>query len=122
MKARDVSHVITVGWRLKAKSALGLGVTWLTPIRQTLLRIGVATILVLTLLAVLEMNGGGRQVPTKEMLTGSIPRAATVRKSAPDDPMVAFLTSSTPFVTQPAQIAVVHWRAVPLPRPRPKRL
>jgi hypothetical protein len=97
-------------------------VPWLTPSRRTLLSIGVATILVLSLLAVLKINGGGRQVPTKEVLTGSIPRAAAVRKSAPDDPMVAFLTSSTPFVTQPAQIAAVDRRAVPLPRPRPKRL
>jgi hypothetical protein len=97
-------------------------VPWLTPSRQTLLSIGLATILVLSLLAVLKINGGGRQVQTKELATGSIPGAAAARKSAPDDPMVAFLTSSTPFVMQPAQIAVVDRRAVPLPRPRPKRL
>jgi hypothetical protein len=115
----------------KAKSALRLGllrmrhlcaVPWLTPSRQTLLSIGVATILVVSLLAVLEINGGGRQVPTKELLTGSIPKAAAVRKSASDDPIVAFFASSTPFVTQPAQIALVDRHAVPLPRPRPKRL
>ena len=94
-------------------------VPWLTPSRQTLLSIGVATILVLSLLAVLKINGGGRQVPTKELLTGSIPRAAAARKSAPDGPIVALFTSSTPFVTQPGQMAVDR-RAVPLPRPRPK--
>jgi hypothetical protein len=77
--------------------------------------------LVLSLLAVLKINGGGRQAPTKELLTGSIPRAAAARKSAHDDPIVALFTSSTPFVTQPAQMAVDR-RAVPLPRPRPKRL
>jgi len=89
-------------------------VPWPTPSRQTLLSIGVATILVLSLLAVLEINGGGRQLPTKESLTGSIPKAAAVRKSAYDDPIVAFLASSTPFGTQPAQIAVVDRHAVPL--------
>src|SRR6516164_3975225 len=118
-------------WRPKTESTLGLGllrmrhlcgVPWLTPSRQTLLSIGVVTILVLSLLAVLKINGGGRQVPTKELLTGSIPRAAAVRKSASDDPIVALFTSSTAFVTQPAQIAVVDRHAVPLPRPRPKRL
>src|SRR5262245_60621116 len=97
-------------------------VPWLTPSRQTLLSIGVATILVLTLLAVLEINGGGRQVPTNELLTGSIPRAVAVRKPASDDPLVAFFTSSTPSVPRPAQIALVERHAVPLPRPQPKRL
>ncbi len=74
-------------WRPKAESTWGLGllkvrhlckVPWLTPSRRTLLSIGVATILVLSLLAVLKINGGGRQVPTKELPTGSIPRAAAV--------------------------------------------
>jgi hypothetical protein len=96
--------------------------TWLGKPRGTLLSIGVATILVLSLLAVLKINGGGRQAPTKELLAGSIPRTAAARKSAPDDPIVDFFASSTSFVTQPAQIAVVDRRAVPLPRPRPKRL
>src|SRR6516165_1824561 len=92
-------------WRPKTESTLGLGllrmrhlcgVPWLTPSRQTLLSVGVAAILVLSLLAVLKINGGGRQVPTKELLTGSIPRPAAVRKSASDERIVGCrLTNSS---------------------------
>src|SRR5260221_12809838 len=96
-------------------------VPWLTPSRQTLLSIGVGTILVVSLLAVLEINGGGGQVPTKELLTGSIPKAGAVRKSGAGDPIVAFFAFSAPFVTQPPPIALVERHAVPFARPRPQR-
>src|SRR5262245_33865943 len=75
------------------------------------------------LLAILKVTSGGSQAPSKELITGSIPRAAAVRKSPPNDPMVAFLgPASTQLTTQPMQNMVVDRRAVPLPRPRPKRL
>ena len=98
-------------------------VPWLTPSRRPLLSIGVVVILVFSLFALLKVNSGGTRGPAKELLTGSIPRAAAVRKSLPDDPMVAFLSpASTQLITQPIQSPVLDRRAVPLPRPRPKRL
>jgi hypothetical protein len=91
---------------------------WLTPIRRTLVGIGVVVILMFGLFALLKITNSGRQAPAKELITGSIPGAAPVRKPSPNDPMAAFLSpASTQLTTQPMQT-----RAVPLPRPRPKRL
>jgi hypothetical protein len=98
-------------------------VPWLTPIGRTLLGIGVVVILMFGLFALLEVPNGERQAPAKELITGSIPGAAPVRKPAPNDPMAAFLSpASTQLTTQPVQSTGVKQRAVPLPRPRPKRL
>src|SRR5262249_49765141 len=98
-------------------------VPWLTPSRPTLLGMAVVAILVFGLFAILKATSSGRQAPAKELITGSIPRAAAVRKSLPNDPMVAFLgPASTQLTPQAMQNMVVDRRAVPLPRPRQKRL
>ena len=83
----------------------------------------VVAILVFGLSAILKATSSGIQAPAKELITGSIPGAAAVRKSLPNDPMVAFLgPGSTQLTPQAVQNMVVDRRAVPLPRPRPKRL
>ena len=64
-------------------------VPWLTPSRPTLLGMAVVAILVFGLSAILKATSSGRQAPAKELITGSIPRSAAVRKSLPNDPMVA---------------------------------
>jgi hypothetical protein len=98
-------------------------VPWLTPSRRTLLGIGVVAILVFGLCALLKVSNDGRQAPAKELITGSIPKAAPVRKPPPHDPMAAFLSpASTQLTAQPMQSMGAERRAVPLPRPRPKRL
>jgi hypothetical protein len=98
-------------------------VPWLTPIRRTLLGIGVVVILMFGLFALLEVPNGERQAPAKELITGSIPRATPVRQAPPNDLMAAFLSpASTQLTSHPMQSTVVERRAVPLPRPRPKRL
>jgi hypothetical protein len=80
-------------------------------------------ILVFGLFALLKVTSGGREAPAKELITSSIPRAAPVRKPPPNDLMAAFLSpASTQLTTQPMQSTLVDGRAVPLPRPRPKRL
>jgi hypothetical protein len=94
---------------------------WLTPIRPTLLSIGVVVILIFGIFALLKVVNGGKQAPAKELITGSIPGAASVRKPPPADPMAAFLSpASTQLTAQPMQSTGVERRAVPLPRPRPK--
>jgi hypothetical protein len=96
---------------------------WLTPIGRTLLSIGVVVILMFGIFALLKVVSGGKQAPAKELITGSIPGAASVRKPPPADPMAAFLSpASTQLTTQPMQSTGVERRTVPLPRPRPKRL
>jgi len=98
-------------------------VPWLTPSGRTLLGIGVVAILVFGLFALLKVTSGGREAPAKELITSSIPRAAPVRKPPPNDLMAAFLSpASTQLTTQSMQSTLVDGRAVPLPRPRPKRL
>jgi hypothetical protein len=98
-------------------------VPWLIRSRRTLLSIGAVLILVFSVCALLKVNGGGGQVPAKELLTGSIPKAAAVRSSASNDPIVAFLSPAlTELTTKSVQSTLVDGRAVPLPRPRPKRL
>ena len=77
-------------------------------------------ILMFGIFALLKVVSGGKQAPAKELITGSIPGAASVGKPPPPaDQMAAFLS---PASTQPMQSTGVERRAVPLPRPRPKRL
>jgi biopolymer transport protein ExbB/TolQ len=98
-----------------------LAARWLSSGRQTLLSIVVAVILVFSIIALLKVNSGAKQAPAEELLTGSIPRLSAVRKS-PNDSMAAFLAlDSTQSAIQPMQRAADR-AAVPLPRPRPKRL
>jgi hypothetical protein len=86
-----------------------------------LLSIVVAVILVFSIIALLKVNSGAKQAPAEELLTGSIPKSSAVRKS-PNDSMTAFLAlDSNQAAIQPMQRAVDR-AAVPLPRPRPKRL
>src|SRR5262249_41430164 len=53
-------------------------VPWLTPSRRTLHGIAVVAILVFGFFAILKSTSGGREAPAKELVTGSIPRAASV--------------------------------------------
>jgi hypothetical protein len=98
-----------------------LAARWLSSGRQTLLSVVVAVTLVFSIVALLKVNSAAKQAPAEELLTGSIPRSATVRKS-PNDSMAVFLAldSNQPAI-QPMQRAVDR-APVPLPRPRPKRL
>jgi hypothetical protein len=77
--------------------------------------------LVFSIIALLKVNSGAKQAPAEELLTASIPKSSAVRKS-PNDSMAVFLAldSNQPAI-QPTQRAVDR-AAVPLPRPRPKRL
>jgi hypothetical protein len=97
-------------------------VPWLTPSRRTLHGIAVVAILVFGFFAILKSTSGGREAPAKELVTGSIPRAASVPKPPPTDPMAAFLSPASTQLTTLVQSTAVDRRAVPLPRPRPKRL
>ena len=94
---------------------------WLTQSRRTLLGIAVVAIVVFGAFAFLKAINGGRE-PTKELMTGSIPTAAPARKPASNDPMAAFLSPTSTELTTLMESAAVDRRAVPLPRPRPKRL
>ena len=77
-------------------------------------------LLVFSIIALLKINSGAKQAPAEELLTGSIPRSPSVRKS-PNDPMAAFLAlDSNQSAIQPMQRAVDR-APVPLPRPRPKQ-
>ena len=97
--------------------------SWLSSSRQTLLSIVVAVVVVFSILALLKVNSSAKQAPAKELLTGSIPRSPAVRKSPSNDSMAAFLAlDSTQPATQFMQSTLVDRSAVPLPRPRPKRL
>ena len=95
-------------------------VPWLIPSRRTLRGIAVVAILVFGFFAILKGTSGGREAPAKELVTGSIPRAASV--TPPNDPMAAFLSPASTQLTTLVQSTAVDRRAVPLPRPRPKRL
>jgi len=95
-------------------------VPWLTPSRRTLHGIAVVAILVFGFFAILKSTSGGRDAPAKELVTGSIPRASSVPKPPPTDPMAAFLSPTQ--LTKLVQSTAVDRRDVPLPRPRPKRL
>ena len=97
-------------------------VPWLTPSRRTLRGIAVVAILGFGFFAILKSTSGGREAPAKELVTGSIPRAASVPKPPPTDPMAAFLSPASTQLTTLVQSTAMDRRAVPLPRPRPKRL
>jgi hypothetical protein len=91
-------------------------------IAKTLLSIVVAVILVFSVIALLKVNSGAKQAPAKELFTGSIPRSPAIRKSPSNESMAAFLAlDSSQAVIRPMQ-RMVDRTAVPLPRPRPKRL
>src|SRR6266568_4829766 len=95
-------------------------VPWLTPSRRTLRGIAVVAILVFGFFAILKSTSGGRQAPAEELVTRSIPRG--VPKPPPNDPMAAFLSPASTQLTTLVKSTAVDRRAVPLPRPRPKRL
>ena len=95
---------------------------WLCYGRQTLLGIVAAVILVFGVIALLKVNTGAKQAPAQELLTGSIARSPAVRKSPSEDSVAAFIAlDSYQHTVQPMQ-RVSDRAAVPLPRPRPKRL
>jgi hypothetical protein len=98
--------------------------TWRNPARRTLVSFLVATILVFSIFALLKGNTGDKQAPApKELLASNSVERPSVRSSASNDQMTAFLVlaPTQPFL-QPLQSAAVDREAVPLPRPRPKRL
>src|SRR5262252_2025162 len=97
-------------------------VPWLTPSRPTLLGVVVLTILVFGAFALLKNTSGGRPAPASEPITGSIPRAAPVRKPPSNDQLAAFLSPASTQLTALVQSTAVDRGPVPLPRPRPKRL
>jgi hypothetical protein len=92
-------------------------------IAKTLLSIVVAVILVFSAIALLlKVNSGAKQAPAKELFTGSIGRSPAIRKSPSNESMAAFLAlDSSQAAIRPMQ-RMVDRAAVPLPRPRPKRL
>ena len=94
----------------------------LTRSRRTLLGIAGVAILVFGVFALLKVTSGGRQAPASELITGSIPRAAPVRKPPSNDQMAAFLSPASTQLTTLVQSTAVDRGPVPLPRPRPKRL
>jgi len=80
--------------------------------------------LVCGVFGLLKISIGEKQVPNKELTTGSIQRSPAVRKPESGDPMAAFLVA--PAVAQSTQRSTRSTTAgpslIPLPRPRPKRL
>jgi hypothetical protein len=88
--------------------------------RSTVLNIVIVCIVVFGVFALLKVNSGAKQEPTEELLTGSIAMSPAVRKSQSNDSTAAFL--STQPMTRSLQSTVADRAAVPLPRPRPKRL
>jgi hypothetical protein len=94
----------------------------LTRSRRTLLGIAGVAILVFGVFALLKVTSGGRQAPANELITGSIPRAAPVRKPPSNDQMAAFLSPASTQLTALVQSTAVDRGPIPLPRPRPKRL
>jgi hypothetical protein len=114
------------------RAFLGFGATmqnlyavpWRNPARRTLVSFLVATILVFSIFALLKTNTGDEQAPApKELLASNSVERPPVRSSASNDQMAALLAPApTQPVRQPVQSAAVDRGAVPLPRPRPKRL
>lgn len=94
----------------------------LTRSRRTVLGIAGVAILVFGVFALLKVTSGGRQAPANELITGSIPRAAPVRKPPSNDQMAAFLSPASTQLTALVQSTAVDRGPIPLPRPRPKRL
>ena len=97
-------------------------VPWLTLSYRTVVTILAAVISVFSIFGLLKINSGIK-TPAKEMLTGSIQRSHGVLKPASSDPMAAFIApASTHSSPQPVQSKMMDRSAVPLPRPRPKRI
>jgi hypothetical protein len=94
----------------------------LTRTRRTLLGVAGVAILVFGVCAFLKVTSGGRQPPANELITGSIPRAAPVRKPPSNDQMAAFLSPASTQLTALVQSTAMDRSPIPLPRPRPKRL
>jgi hypothetical protein len=86
--------------------------------RSLLITIVIAGILAVGVFALLKVNSDAK-APTEELLTGSIARSPTVRKSPSNDSTTAFL-STQPMIPSMQRTAADR-AAVPLPRPRPKR-
>jgi len=93
--------------RTRAFGALGFimrhpfAVPGATPSRPTLLGVVVLTILVFGVFALLKSTSDGTQAPANELITGSIPRAAPVRKPPSNDQMSAFLSPTSTQLTHP---------------------
>src|SRR5262249_59058554 len=90
----------------------------LTPSRRTLRGIAVVAILVFGFFVILKSTSGGREAPPKELVTGSIPRAASFPKPPPNHPMAAFL-SPAPLTTL-LQNTAGGLPAPPFPPPPPQ--
>jgi hypothetical protein len=88
--------------------------------RSTVLSIVIVCIAVFGVFALLKVNSGAKQAPTEELLTGSVSKSPAVRKSPSNDSMAAFLSTQPMIRSMPSALA--DRAAVPLPRPRPKRL
>src|SRR5262249_7278342 len=99
-------------------------VPWLSSGGRITLSILCVATLVCGVFGLLKISIGEKQVPNKELTTGSIQRSPAVRKPESRDPMAAFLVA--PAVSQSTQRSTRSTTAdpslIPLPRPRPKRL
>ena len=94
-------------------------VPWLSSSgRRLLISLMTALILVSGVFALLKIGAGGHH-SSPELVTGSIQRSQAVRRSAPDDPMAAFLVM--PSVVLSIQKTAQTQSPIPMPRPRPKR-
>src|SRR5262245_34784298 len=98
-------------------------VPWLSPGGRIALGILCMAILVCGVVGLLKISIGEKQVPNKELTTGSIQRSPVVRKPESRDPVGDFLVA--PVVAQSKQRSTKSITAdpspIPLPRPRPKR-
>src|SRR5262249_45736471 len=94
-------------------------VPWLTPSRRTLPGIAVVAILGFGFFAILKSTSGGREAPAKDLVTGSIPRAASVPKPPPNDPRAAFLSPASTQLTTLVQSTAPDPPPPPLPPPPP---
>jgi hypothetical protein len=130
LKGMVLQFPFQLGAECSMRAFLGFGATmqnlyavpWRNPARRTLVSFLVATILVFSIFALLKTNTGDEQAPApKELLASNSVERPPVRSSASNDQMAAFLAPA-PTQWQPVQSAAVDRGAVPLPRPRPKRL
>ena len=94
---------------------------WLSAGRRVAFSVVAASILVFGLFAALKISTSGKQAPAKELHTGSIQKSTALPKSPSADPMAAFLSSEL-IVRRPMQSTATVREAIPVPRPRPKRL
>src|SRR4051812_17644973 len=99
-------------------------VPWQNPVRRILIGVLVVAIFVFSAFALLNTNTRGKQAPaSEELLASNSVERPPVRSSRSNDQMAAFLVPAlTQPIRQPTQSTVMDRGAVPLPRPRPKRL